>query len=199
MRRDASALVAIAGGACFCAALTGVSGALTAIPGWAMAATGIALSVCALASASDRAKAAKSFVLGASIGLLPTTSPSPVRGFVVTRSVATTMRGDIFDALNRLDDDPSSLLGDRISVSGMWAPASREHLATISRRVMSCCAADVVDVGFDVTLARATIVPSGGWVRVDGIVGERIVDGEVRYILEHSVVRGLEDNAKSAP
>ena len=108
------------------------------------------------------------------------------------------MRGDLFEALDRLDSAPNAMLGSMIAVTGTWTPASRADLATVSRRVVSCCAADAVDVGFDVRLSRGVRVEAGSWVRVDGTVAERVVDGDIRFVLEHSRVRGLEDAEKNA-
>lgn len=181
-------------------AATGASAALTAIPAWATALTGALLGACALASGGRRAALAPvvcAVASGLAIGIVvPSTTPPPSGG-VVTRSVANTPRGDLFDALGRLDADPASLLGSRISVSGEWTPANGGRFATVSRRVMSCCAADAVDVGFDVALARGACAHAGTWVRVEGVVGERIDDGDVRYVLEQSMLRGLEDRGAS--
>jgi uncharacterized membrane protein YcgQ (UPF0703/DUF1980 family) len=105
------------------------------------------------------------------------------------------MRGDLFEALDRLDSAPNAMLGNTIAVTGTWTPASRDDLATVSRRVVSCCAADAVDVGFDVRLSHDSRVAAGTWVRVDGTVAERVVDGDIRFVLEQSRVRGLEDAA----
>ena len=198
MTRDPTTPAAIAGGACLFAAMTGASSALTTIPVCATAATGAVLSISAFCAAARRARAAAAIAIGSAIGMSLPTTPLPAPGAVVTSAVATSMHADLFDALDKLDDDPSALLGVRISVSGRWTPASGRHLATISRRVMSCCAADVVDVGFDVAPAGERRIPAGAWVRVDGMVAERVVDGDVRYLLEDSTVRGLEDTAKSA-
>lgn len=108
------------------------------------------------------------------------------------------MHGDLFEALDRLDSAPNAMLGITIAVTGTWTPASGDALATISRRVVSCCAADAVDVGFDVRLSDDVRIPAGSWVRVEGTVAERVVDGDIRFVLEHSHVRGLEDAAKHA-
>lgn len=198
MRYDAPVRAAIAGGACAAAALTGASSALTALPPWAVFTTGAVLSIAATCAAPKRLNVAVSLAIGAAVGsMLPTRQPAPP-GVVLTRAVASGMHGDLFEALDRLDEDPSSLLGRRISVSGVWSPADGARAATVSRRFMSCCAADEVDVGFDVTLEREPRVASGSWVRADGIVAERVVDGDVRYLLEHCSLRGLEDTAGKA-
>jgi len=107
------------------------------------------------------------------------------------------MRGDLFEALDRLDSAPNAMLGNTITVTGTWTPASRDDLATVSRRVVSCCAADAVDVGFDVRLSRDCGIAAGTVVRVDGTVAERFVDGDIRFVLEQSRVRVLEDAAEN--
>ena len=89
------------------------------------------------------------------------------------------------------------MLGTTIAVTGTWTPASRDDLATVSRRVVSCCAADAVDVGFDVRPSHDSQVAAGSWVRVDGTVAERVADGDIRFVLEQSQVRGLEDAAEN--
>lgn len=198
MSRHAGVVVAGAAGACIVSALSGASSALTVIPAWATALTGLLLASSALRSSRNRTRESLALACGVAVGLALPTKSLPAPGVVAAHGVATGMRGDLFDALDRLDADPTSLVGDRISVSGIWMPANGDRLATISRRVMSCCAADEVDVGFDVSLSRATRLRPGEWIRIDGIVGERVVDGDVRYLLEHSVARGLEDTVKSA-
>jgi len=107
------------------------------------------------------------------------------------------MRGDLFEALDRLDSAPNAMLGNVVAVTGTWTPASRADLATVSRRVVSCCAADAVDVGFDVRLSHDSRVAAGTWVRVVGTIAERVVDGDIRFVLEQSQVRGLEDAAET--
>ena len=189
------------GGTAIASSMSGACAALTAIPPWAMFLTGVTAIVCALFDVRARGSAppARAFVIfGCAIGLLLPTSPPPLAGTVVTHAAGAAMHGDIFDLLDRLDEDPASLLGRRASVSGAWAAATRDDPATVSRRVMSCCAADAIAVGFDVELARVQRITSGTWVRVSGVVGERFRNGERRFVLEQSTVTGLEDSHSAA-
>ncbi|HET9341678.1 MAG TPA: hypothetical protein VFO25_02025 [Candidatus Eremiobacteraceae bacterium] len=198
---DARSVVAFAAGASVASATIGASEVLTSMPAWATLLTGSVLAWCALRGLSGAAHRGRSLafaVCGVCAALCLPTSPPPAPGTVSTRPAPTSLRGDLFEALDRLDSAPSAVLGSTIAVTGTWTPASRDALATVSRRVVSCCAADAVDVGFDVRLSRDVRVAAGSWVRVDGTVAERVVDGDIRFVLEHSQVRSLEDAAKNA-
>jgi uncharacterized protein DUF1980 len=186
-------------GMCFASALTGACAAITAIPPWVMMLTAISLFCAALRwrratpTVDQKSAAASWFALGMLAGLmLPAMAPRP-GGEVLTRAPGTSLRGDLFEVLNHLDEDPSSLLGRRTSVSGTWTPARGRVDATVSRRVMSCCSADAVEVGFDVEGARDRKIRSGTWIRVVGVVQEKMRDGEPRYVLEQSSLTTLED------
>lgn len=188
-------VVALIGGACVTSPLGGACAALTAIPPGVMLATGLAL--CAIAFTSS-ATCLPTAMLGSLLGLmLPATAPLPA-GKVVTRSVGSAFHGDLFEVLDQLDDRPSQVLGHRVVVSGEWMPAATNRLATVSRRVMNCCAADAVAVGFDVRLSRGKNIPMHSWVRVEGVINERTSDGDQRFVLEQSRVTGLEDTGVSA-
>jgi hypothetical protein len=191
--------ILVLAGMCFASALTGACGAITAIPPWVMMLTAVSLLSAGLRwrrgtpMVDEKSAAAGWFALGMLAGLmLPTIAPRP-RGEVLTRAPGTSLRGDLFEVLNHLDEDPSSLLGRRTSVSGTWTPARGRIDATVSRLVMSCCSADAVEVGFDVECARNRKIRSGTWIRVDGIVEEKMRDGEPRYVLEQSSLTALED------
>jgi len=194
----AQSVVAFAAGVSIASAATGASAVLTAMPSWATLLTGSILASCALAGASQRSRSFAYVACGVCAALWLPTSPPPAPGTVSTRPASTAVRGDLFEALDRLDSAPNAILGSTIAVTGTWTPATRDDLATVSRRVVSCCAADAVDVGFDVRLLRDARVAAGTWVRVTGTVGERVVDGDIRFVLEHSHVRGLEDAAQIA-
>ena len=188
------AIVEIAAGVCLSSAC-GPCAALTSIAPIVLFATGAALVWCA-----SRAQSRSSYplvALGIVCGLLLPSSPPPVAGGVVTHGTGIAMPGDLFDVLDRLDDDPLQVVDRRVSVSGEWAPASVQRPATVSRRIMSCCAADAIAVGFDVELARARQIRAGDWVRVEGVVRERMGDGERRFVLEQSQVRSLEDTVSN--
>lgn len=184
---------------CFVSAFTGACAALTAMPPLVMIVSAVVLFSAAIrprAGASRTphfAAPAGWFALGAFAGLmLPTTVVRP-QGEVLTRAPGPPLRGDLFEVLNRIDEDPSSLLGRRISVSGRWTAARGRIDATVSRLVMSCCSADAVEVGFDVESARETHIRDATWVRVVGVLQEKMRDGEVRYVLEQSTLSALED------
>jgi uncharacterized membrane protein YcgQ (UPF0703/DUF1980 family) len=102
---------------------------------------------------------------------------------MINRNVPNYERGDLFALLDRLDRDPSSAAGSQAVVTGQWTPPSDGHPASVSRRVMTCCAADAVAVGFDVYPARSVAIASGARVRVRGTVRSEIIDGELRYAL----------------
>ncbi|HYK54031.1 MAG TPA: hypothetical protein VEV38_10925 [Candidatus Eremiobacteraceae bacterium] len=193
--------VAFAAGTCIMSAMSGASLVLTSIPRWATVFTGMLLAACTMIERADRARAAHAVgasLCGALFALgLPVVAP-PAPGAVSSRGVTSSIRGDLFDALATLDSDPNALLGKTITVTGTWTPAMSDELATVSRRIVSCCAADAVDVGFDVRLERDTHVERGRWVRIEGLVSERFVDGDIRYVLEHSKIRGLEDDASTS-
>lgn len=113
--------------------------------------------------------------------------PPAVRG-VESRAPRVHGAADLFDALDELDADPASVEGRVISVSGTWMPSRDGWAATVSRRIMTCCTADAVDVGFDVEPRGDGRIPSGTWVRVTGRVRVTMRDGDVRYELADAVV-----------
>ena len=114
---------------------------------------------------------------------------------VVTHATLHSTRDDLFEALDLLDARPDMLLGRRIWVTGVWGPQDADSLATVSQRVMACCAADAVDVGFDVQPARVVAVPAGTRVHVGGIVSEVLRQGETRYVLRAADVKLLNEGS----
>jgi len=80
----------------------------------------------------------------------------------------------------------------------VWRPRDGDTLATVSERVMACCAADAVDVGFDVLPARVVAVAAGTQVRVGGIVDEVLRRGETRYVLRAADVKPLNEGSSGA-
>jgi hypothetical protein len=101
--------------------------------------------------------------------------------------------GDLFDALDALDADPRALEQRSISVSGTWLPKADGWPASVSRRIMTCCAADAVDVGFDVAPHADVRLRAGSWVRVTGIVHVMLRDGDIRYeIADASVTPAID-------
>ena len=197
---DARYPVAFAAGTCIAGAMSGAGLALTSMPAWAMLLTGAVLAACALHQTARDIRRTRSIgagICGMAFALVLPIEAPPAPGAVSTRAVSSSIRGDLFDALAELDSEPNALLGKMIAVTGSWTPPTHDVLATVSRRIVSCCAADAVDVGFDVRLDHDKRVASGAWVRVEGIVRERAVDGDIRYVLEHSRVCSLEDDAPS--
>jgi hypothetical protein len=121
---------------------------------------------------------------------LPLTPLAPPAG-VVTAHVGRGFAGDLFEALERIDQDPGAMDGSTITVSGEWTPSTAEGAATVSRRLMACCAADTVAVGLDVFSDRRYSVAAGTIVVVTGNVRARIWKGDVRYGLAQARVRPL--------
>lgn len=170
------------------AAVTGASSALTAMPLAVIVALGASGALLALVQAPHRWTAAALLAGGLAIGItLPRNAPH-VRSEVVTHLVSGTQRGDLFELLERLDADPRAVLGTRVTVSGEWSPPSQNRAATISRRIMTCCAADAVRVGFDVTVSPARSLAADTPVRVTGILRARLHDGELRYVIQDAAV-----------
>jgi len=114
---------------------------------------------------------------------------------VITHATLHSAHNDLFDALDTLDAQPGVLLGRHIWVTGVWRPPDRENLATVSQRVMACCAADAVDIGFDVVPTHIVALPAGTRVRVGGIVNEMLRQGETRYVLRDAVVNGSNEGS----
>ena len=106
--------------------------------------------------------------------------------------------GDLFAALDLLDRRPDALVGRRIAVEGRWHPARSQALAAVSQTVMACCAADAIEVGFDVVPARAVHFAAGSYVRVGGVVSQTLRDGEVRFALIDATVRALRSSGGSS-
>lgn len=145
----------------------------------------------ALEEKALRRKQLASFAAGFWAGLaLPNGPVDPPRG-VVTASVGSGFAGDLFAALDRVDRDPASVVGTTLTVSGEWTPASGDQAATVSRRIMACCAADTVAVGFDVLAAQRTTPAAGSNVVVKGTLHAQMRNGEVRYELADGIVRRL--------
>ncbi len=104
--------------------------------------------------------------------------------------------GSLFDALERIDRDSASMIGTWLQVTGTWTESHDGAPATVSRQIMTCCAADSIAVGFDVApdapAASATQPPvSGASVRVSGRLRESMVDGETRYCIGNATITRL--------
>jgi hypothetical protein len=179
------------GGACIAFAACGACAALTAIPPAIMALCGASL----IAVCRPR-RCAASAAAGACVAVLLPAVPQKAAGIVVTRSPHATVRDDLLDTLDRLDADPAGVMGANVTVSGVWTPAHDGFDATVSRRIMNCCAADAVDVGFDVEPVHVAGVAPQSFVRVTGFVGERMRDGEARYVLLGALVERAASDAR---
>lgn len=213
-------MVAFVGGLSIAGAITGGSAALTTMPAWITIACGACM-LCAVAwrryerdvavelCSTDRSRSVRgrgsstarplhAALMGIAAGLLlPAHAPSAT-GPVQTRSPGLLGHTDLFTVLERLDEDPREVINQRVSVTGEWEAQSAGRAATVSRTVMSCCAADVIRVGFDVALRRAQKLSSHAWVRVSGIVRVHMYDGDTRYVLEDSSITALEESRTDA-
>lgn len=126
---------------------------------------------------------------------LPSSAPASFRP-VLTHAALHPARDDLFDALDALDARPGMMLGRHIWVTGVWRPHDGDNLATVSQRVMACCAADAVDIGFDVLQAHRIIALAPGTrVRVGGIISEILRQGETRYVLRDADVKALSEGS----
>lgn len=95
---------------------------------------------------------------------------------------------DLASVLDQLDRDPQRLADRSITVSGRWRPAGGFGAGAVWERVMACCAADAIDIGFDVIPVRPVVIQAGDRVRVSGVVRAVLHDGELRYELDEARV-----------
>jgi hypothetical protein len=181
-------------------------GALVGAPLWVMMATAVLMAAAVVGRHKvdgrvelDRylrrvlTSAAAGLVAG---WMLPATLAPPLTG-VTTHSTVHAAHGDLFEALDELDDHPQLVLGRRITVTGSWHPQHGDALATVSQRVMACCVADAVDVGFDVIPVRRVEATAGSHVRVVGTVQALLHDGETRYALIDADVKALNEGSSA--
>ena len=128
-------------------------------------------------------------VLGVAAGAtIPATGASPT--WVSTHAVPVRVRADCTDliaALEKVDDDPQAIVGHRITMHGTWSPAGIAP-ASVSVRIMACCAADAIDAGFDVAPRGVVTIPTGTSVLVSGVLHGTLRDGELRYRLDDATV-----------
>ncbi len=186
-----SASLAVLDGAIVCALARHVIHACVSAPSWLMFAGSVVISLALLCS-WHRALFACWFAVGVLLGFgLPKELPAP--SLVVVTHASTLSHGvDLFDALEKLDDDPAALIGRRIAVTGLWRPSVDGACAAVFRRVMACCAADSIDVGFDVVPARTVSLRANVPVQVSGEVESVLRDGEVRYRLRDASVSAVD-------
>lgn len=187
VRVNSRLLLAVAGSAAVAAACDGAVRALTATPPALTLGAGVVLALIAMRRGSSRAMAV-AVLAGTVVGLwLPLAAQSFPRD-VGVHAPRGHIVADLFEALDRLDADPSAFDGRAIAISGTWTPSTATDAATVSRRVMSCCAADAVDVGFDVIPRAEPRIRPGSWVRVSGPVHVRLRAGDLRYEIESAAV-----------
>jgi len=181
--------LALLAGLALGAAATGASSALTAMPAPLIVAFGAAAAAFAFSSSRFRLSAGALLACGVMLGTtLPRETPR-TSGTVITRGVPGARSGDLFALLDQIDADPQAVLGRRVTVAGEWSRTVRGRPATVSRGVMTCCAADMVRVGFDVIPVQAVEYRDGTPVRVTGILRAAFYDGDTRYaIVAASVV-----------
>jgi hypothetical protein len=176
-------VLALLSGLALGAAATRASNALTAMPVAFIVTFGVSGAMLALADSRHRWTAAALLVCGIALGTtLPRSAPQ-ASSAVVTHAVTGPQSGDLFQLLDQIDADPRAMLGRPVTVSGEWSPATGDRAATVSRRVMTCCAADAVRVGFDVIPSHAVRGAEGTPVRVSGILAARFRDGDMRYAI----------------
>jgi hypothetical protein len=184
--------------------LLGFIGAMTAVIGFGrheamLVAAPAPLTVCAAAvliAIAGRGVPARSIfmslVCGALVGSCIAAAGAPAVRDVKAHAPRGHTADDLFDALDALDAAPRTVEHREISVSGSWLPAHDGWPAAVSRRIMTCCAADAVDVGFDVAPRAQVRLPAGSWVRVTGFVHAALREGDLRYeIADASVTRAL--------
>jgi hypothetical protein len=182
-------LLGVLAGLALTVCATGASRTFVALPPPVIACFGIVMLVLARKPIRLTPLLVGALAIGAALGLaLPRSLPI---GRVATHSPGGVHDGNLFALLDRLDDDPRAVLGENVSVSGVWTPPSHGHAATVSRRVMACCAADAIDVGFDVHGARGPL-SAGQPVVVRGFVHAVLADGELRYSLDDAHVDAID-------
>lgn len=178
-------VLALLSGLALSAAATGASDVLTALPFLVVGAFGLSGAALALAFALARHRCTCAILVACGVVLgtmLPRSAPR-ASGAVVTHAVSGSRRGDLFELLEQIDADPRALLGRRVTVSGEWSRADGIHTEAVSRRIMACCAADAVRVGFDVIPSHEQQLPADARVRVTGVLRSRLLDGDLRYVI----------------
>ena len=177
------------------AAATGADRYLTTTPVWVVAAAAAFL-LCACARVVGRASAVRAALLpGLLAGALaaaplPHAAIGPPAG-VVTGSLGGGLTGDLFQALDRIDQNPGCAHGLAAHGQRRLRPGfgrQRRHRLAPHH---GCCAADTIAVGFDLFSDRRYRVPAGSAIVVSGALQERLERGEIRYSLNHAIIRAL--------
>ncbi len=175
-------LLAFVGGLALALCLAPGGGALVSAPAPLTGGAAVALLILAYRGAGVYAPHAAT-VCGAIAGCCVAVAGAPVLRDVEMHAPRGHGAADLFDALDALDSDPRALQDRELSVTGSWTPRHDGWPSSVSRRIMTCCAADAVDVGFDVEPRGAVALRAGTWVRVTGRVRVTLRDGDVRYEL----------------
>lgn len=186
-------LLSYVSGFLFCIVCRGADQYLTTSPRAFTLASGGLLLVASLQLSTESVASRKRLALSMLAGIgaafvLPLAFPDAA-GEVITAPLVHGYSGDLFRALDRIDQDPAAMLNTKLSVSGDWTPATADRAATVSRRIMACCAADSIAVGFDVYGDEVYPMVRRSAVMVSGILRARVVDGEIRYALTHAHIR----------
>ena len=190
------ALLAAIEGAILGAMWQHVLGGLVSPPSWTYVAV-IGIAGVALVRTARPAVLAACLCAGIFCGATLPPSLAPPEAEVMTHAPPGNHGSDLFEALERLDDDPQAMLGREISVRGFWRPARPGVPAAVFLPVMACCAADAVDVGFDVIPRREVAIASGEATRVSGIVTAVLAGGETRYRLVQATLERLVPSARN--
>ena len=175
----------IAGGLALGASASGACASLVGLPPAALVAFGcISIAIAALSTHTARSLvlAALAFGVGCTLAGQAPTSFDVVSSGRSSRGLP----ADMFAVLDQLDRSPNTVLGRRVVVSGEWSPTSHGHAASVSTRVMACCAADAIHVGFDLVADHEPVFNSGAVVCVGGVLRSALRDGELRYVITHA-------------
>jgi hypothetical protein len=198
-RMSEKAACSCIGALCVVCSLSGACAALTAVPAWLVALAGsIAIALVWRDVLRQRdASAIAGAVAGAALGLLLPAAPLAIAD-IVAHPVGVGSSGDLLALMDCIDRDPASVIGHRAVVTGEWTPRAAGRDATVSQRIISCCAADAIDVGFDVEPMVAVKIAERSRVRVTGVVSEQMRDGEVRFAMVKARVAPLRDSGAAA-
>jgi hypothetical protein len=116
---------------------------------------------------------------------------------VITHAWANVAHDDLIAALEQLDDNPVGLVGRHLAVKGRWQGQTGQAAATVSERIMACCAADAVNVGFDVFPIARVNAPDQSYVSVSGFVRAFLRGGETRYALINARVASVSEGSSA--
>jgi hypothetical protein len=185
---SASMTIGVLDGVIVGALVRHVMSALVGVPLWLMLMTAIAITT-ALFCTARFGVVISSLAAGTVLSLGFPSSLVPPSVHVLTHAPALVRGVDLFDALEKLDESPDELVGKRISVKGLWRSARSGAKAAVYQIVMACCAADAVDVGFDVVPRSTVRIPDASEVTVIGIASIVSESGDTRFELRAAQVK----------